>query len=345
MKSIERAAMALVFGRALLSRQGVHAFSSPLAFPRQRVGTVELSSIFRLFSSTKDESSGTKEETRSESTPWNDPRVEARIKTRRRNNNNRFRQHVNPLARQYQQPTELSDEWPTDVFDIVEGRSLHIDIGCGKGGFLLEYASSEYAAKEAYNYLGLEIRPMVAQFAKERSPVHGVQGKTDFLGCNANVDLDRLLTRYHEAATTAEDKLLLTRVSIQYPDPHFKKQHAKRRVVTPELVDVIAKYMPPSSGVVFLQSDIQNVLDDMRDRFAEASKYFEMDEKHQNVEYLPENPLHVPTEREVSVLKKNLPVYRVLFRRTSSPHEPREEDPLDAELRRECQMDLETKTT
>lgn len=303
--------------------------------------------LFSSSSSTRDEqssasstsSNSTWQDDRSSSaarpTPWRDPRVEERIKTRRRNNNNRFRQHVNPLARQYQQPTELSGNWPSDVFDSVENKPLHIDIGCAKGGFLLEYAASEYAAKEKYNYLGLEIRPMVAQFAKERLSIHNLTGKLDFLGCNVNFDLDRLLGRYHQRArptttvtTTASDNknddnamLLLHRVTIQYPDPHFKKQHAKRRVVTPALVNVIAKYMPPLTGVVFLQSDVQTVLDDMRDRFAEASLYFEADVRHDKDEYLPENPLGVPTEREVSVIDKGLPVYRVLFRRTATPYQ------------------------
>ena len=32
-------------------------------------------------------------------------------------------------------------------------------------------------------------------------------------------------------------------VSIQFPDPHFKVRHSKRRVVTPELVATLAKFM------------------------------------------------------------------------------------------------------
>ena len=318
------ALMAMATWKSVVFRRTAAAFfhSSGQPFARQVTAKV------RLFSSTQDERKTSNEEYLTP-TPWNDPHVKARIKTRRRNNNNRFRQHVNPLARQYQQPTELSDVWPNDVFTIVQNRPLHVDIGCGKGGFLLEYAASEFAARESYNYLGLEIRPMVAQFAKERISIHNVQGKLDFLGCNANVDLDRLLTRYHNAAATAEQPLLLTRVSIQYPDPHFKKQHAKRRVVTPQLVDTIAKYMPPSTGLVFLQSDVQNVLDDMRDRFAEASKYFGLHELHHDQEYLTDNPLGVPTERELSVLDKDLPVYRVLFQRTSAPYETKQENSID----------------
>ena len=31
----------------------------------------------------------------------------------------------------------------------------------------------------------------------------------------------------------------------QFPDPHFKNKHKKRRVVQPELVQAVAAHMPP----------------------------------------------------------------------------------------------------
>ena len=48
-----------------------------------------------------------------------------------------------------------------------------------------------------------------------------------------------------------------------------------------------------------------------------GSDYF-MDTIEDLDEYMEENPIGVPTEREVSVLDKDLPVYRTVFRRTSS---------------------------
>jgi tRNA (guanine-N7-)-methyltransferase len=257
--------------------------------------------------------------------PWNNPRVVQSAKKRKRSNNNsaRFRQHVNPLARQYQQPTLLSDDWPADVFDDCS-RPLHLDIGCGKGGFLLDLASQEGddangASATRFNYLGLEIRPLVAQYARERIAVHGLTGRLDFLGCNANVDLERLLRRYQRQydAKAGEPLAALRRVTIQFPDPHFKSHHAKRRVVTPAVVTTLARFMP-AGATVFLQSDVRSVLDDMRQRFRESALYFADSLEDAFDEYLPENILGVPTEREVSVLKKDLPVYRALFTRTST---------------------------
>lgn len=164
-----------------------------------------------------------------------------------------------------------------------------------------------------FNYLGLEIRPAVAQYAQSRIPIHHLEGKVAYLGCNANVDLARILQRYHPSR---EDHRL-TRVSIQFPDPHFKTQHQKRRVVNRSLIETLARYMPTNS-MVFLQSDVQDVLDDMRSRFRESSEYYR-DAVEDTTKYMEENIMGVPTEREVSVLERDLPVYRTVFYRTDQP--------------------------
>jgi tRNA (guanine-N7-)-methyltransferase len=218
----------------------------------------------------------------------------------------RVRQHVNPLSRRYQQPTFLSNEWPKDVLSDVS-LPLHLDIGCGRGGFLLEMAQH----KPDQNYLGLEIRPPIFQYALDRVERRGLTGRLTFVGCNANVDLDRILS-IHESQGGGP----VNTVSIQFPDPHFKSQHAKRRVVNPDLVSTLAKYMPESS-IVFLQSDIKEVLDDMRLRFREQNEYFQ-DDLESTDEYLKENPMGIQTERERSVLEKDLPVYRTILRRTAA---------------------------
>lgn len=243
-------------------------------------------------------SSPSQSETDSERTPWN------RVANTDSKKTSRFRQHVNPLASHYRKQTILPENW-AKLYFIDPTKPLHVDIGCGKGGFLIKYAQSlaeKDDQQEDYNHLGLEIRPNVAEFAKDRVGAYGVEGRVGFIGCNANVDLDRILKEYPGP---------LQLVTIQYPDPHFKAQHAKRRVVTSELVAWIAKHLI-QDGKVFLQSDIQTVLDDMRSRFEDCPEYFE---DCRAGEYIQENPLGVPTEREVSVLEKGLPVYRSLFRR------------------------------
>jgi tRNA (guanine-N7-)-methyltransferase len=269
----------------------------------------------------------------------------------------RFRQHVNPLSRRFQMPTDLPENWPYSDFTNVN-LPLYLDIGCGKGGFLLELVGRRHGqdypdGTDTYmnntrlfadttdewlpptmNYLGLEIRPGVSQYAQNRVEKRGLSGKLSFVGCNANVDLDRLLSLYNEAADNDREEQEgggggvggrnneLKFVSIQFPDPHFKKSHTKRRVVTPALVTTLAKYMNPG-GVVFLQSDIKEALEAMREKFVEDDGlvyFYEHNDNDKKIddgqeEYGLANPLGIPTEREVSVLNQELPIYRTLFLR------------------------------
>lgn len=246
--------------------------------------------------------------------PWNNPDLAEQAKKKK---SVRARQHVNPLARKFQQPTVLSVNWPQDVFQNLS-KPLFLDIGCSRGGFLIDIASER---PDDYNYLGLEIRPIVVYHAKERIAKHNLQGRLDFVGCNANIDLERLLTSLTIDKNTENDdnsisssSYNLQMVTIQFPDPHFKARHSKRRVVTPELVQVLARFMP-TGATIFLQSDIQSVLDEMRLQFREHPEYFQ-DTYESLHEYEAENILGIPTERETSVLERNLPVYRAIFVRT-----------------------------
>lgn len=206
----------------------------------------------------------------------------------------RVRQHVNPLASKFQTPT-ASPEW-NNIY-TQPNLPLHLDIGCARGRFVLKMAQIE----PNWNFLGLEIRePLVV----EANRIRDEMGLTNlhYVFANVNNSLISLLS------TLPQDSL--QKVTIQFPDPWFKNRHAKRRVVQPELVTELAKYLAVG-GIVFLQSDIEFVAVEMGDRFHENPAF----EKLGTTTWLAENPLPVPTERELATQKKGEPVYRALFRK------------------------------
>ncbi|WP_392534883.1 tRNA (guanosine(46)-N7)-methyltransferase TrmB [Nostoc sp. C117] len=209
----------------------------------------------------------------------------------------RVRQHVNPLGKKYQTPVSPLD-W--EKVYPKPNQPLHLDIGCAKGQFLLNLAKIE----SNWNFLGLEIRePLVLEANKLRSQL----GFTNlhYLFCNVNNSLRSLLSSLPPGS--------LQRVTIQFPDPWFKTRHAKRRVVQPELVAELANYLAVG-GFVFLQSDMEFIAVEMRDRFASHPAY----QKMGTGEWLSENPLPVATEREIYTQNKGEPVYRALFERIAN---------------------------
>ncbi len=205
----------------------------------------------------------------------------------------RVRNHVNPLSNKYQTPASPL-AW--DKIYAAPPQPLHLDIGCGKGRFLLSMATLE----PSWNYLGLEIREPLVQDANTWRDELGLTN-LHYLFCNVNNSL-KLLGSLLPGT--------LQRVTIQFPDPWFKNRHSKRRLVQPDLVTELASYLSVG-GVVFLQSDIEALAVEMCDRF-DANPAFQ---KQGTQAWLAENPLPIPTEREKSTLLRGEPVYRALFER------------------------------
>ena len=206
----------------------------------------------------------------------------------------RIRQHVNPLSRKFQHSIVLPD-W-NKVYTNPD-YPLHLDIGCARGGFLLQMAQLQ----PEKNFLGIEIREPLVISANQ---------KKDELGLN---NLHYLFGNINTSASTLLESLptnSLNYITIQFPDPWFKTKHKKRRVVQPELVNTLVNYLV-DGGTVFLQSDIEEVAIEMRDRFSANSFLV----RQHSATWLDSNPLPVPTERELYVLSDNLPVYRVLFQK------------------------------
>jgi tRNA (guanine-N7-)-methyltransferase len=202
----------------------------------------------------------------------------------------RVHQHVNPLAPYYRQAPKAIDL--AEVFPAPD-RPLHLDIGCARGRFILRMA----AVEPEWNFLGVEIRePLV----DEGNRLASEQGLTNlhYSFCNAMLWLDRLIENIPDA--------ILQMVTVQFPDPWFKKKHAKRRMVNAELVETVVTKLAPS-GKIFVQTDIEFLGDEMHELFRSDDRLSEVK--------CSENPFPVKTERELAVEAKDAPVYRYMFKR------------------------------
>ena len=209
-----------------------------------------------------------------------------------------MRQHVNPLSQFFQLPLSLPS---TSILFKESQYPIHLDIGSAKGEFLIELASKF----PKWNFLGLEIREALVSSSERKRQKLELQNLR-FLYCNVNVSLDEWLSDLAFAQ--------LKRVSIQFPDPWFKRKHIKRRVLKKNLLDSIARHMS-KDGELFIQSDILNLIESMTS-VIESSKYF--DRRYvKGAKWLDENPYEASTDRESFVLKKNLPIYRAMYIRNS----------------------------
>jgi tRNA (guanine-N7-)-methyltransferase len=200
----------------------------------------------------------------------------------------RVHQHVNPLAPFYRQAPEPID---LDAVFADPGRPLHLDIGCARGRFLLRMADAE----RGWNFLGVEIREPLVDEANRLASEAGLTS-LHYAFCNAMLWLGWL------AKDVPDD--LLQMVTIQFPDPWFKKKHAKRRMVNAELVETVVDKLA-TNGRIFIQTDIEFLAKEMRKLFTADKRLTER--------WCDSNPFSVKTERELAVEVKQAPVYRYLF--------------------------------
>ena len=209
-----------------------------------------------------------------------------------------MRQHVNHLSQFFQLPLSLPSK---NILFEKSHYPIHLDIGSAKGEFLIELASTD----PKWNFLGLEIRELLVSSSERKRKRLELQN-LKFLFCNVNVSLDEWLSYL--------DYGQLKRVSIQFPDPWFKRKHFKRRVLKTNILNSIAKAMS-KDGEIFIQTDIFKLIDYMTNTIDE-NRYFTR-KNVGDLRSIDKNPYNVKTDREIFSLKKNLLIYRVMYIRNN----------------------------
>jgi len=173
------------------------------------------------------------------------------------------------------------------------GGPLELEIGFGRGVFLIERTQ---AAPDA-RLLGIEIKRKWAYLVEQRLLRLALPNVRVFGG-----DARDILLRLSPDAS-------FERVFMHFPDPWWKKRHAKRRLRGSEMLDSLARLLRPG-GEFFVQTDVEERAEvfvaDLR-----AHHAFDVPEHC----YLQENPYGARSNREKRAIEDGLPVYRILATR------------------------------
>jgi tRNA (guanine-N7-)-methyltransferase len=118
------------------------------------------------------------------------------------------------------------------------GRPVEMEIGCGKGGFILRMARSH----PERNFFGIEWARAFCTYCADRLARWGAH--------NARmVRTDARMLILHRIAPAS-----LTAIHAYHPDPWPKKRHHKRRLFTPEFVEAAVRALIPG-GRWAIQTD------------------------------------------------------------------------------------------
>lgn len=198
-----------------------------------------------------------------------------------------------PLRYEAWAPTPPSGTIELDELIAGEG-PLELDIGFGRGRSLFERAEVSPTSR----VIGLEVKAKLVVAAELRRVSLGLTSLRVF-----RADALDVMRR-------ARPSCRVSRVSVHFPDPWWKKRHAKRRVVNARFLEEAARLLEPG-GHLFIQTDVE-------DRAFEYGRLVSGDPSFERLGasgFFPENPLGARSDREVRALADGLPVYRILARR------------------------------
>ena len=208
-----------------------------------------------------------------------------------------MRQHVNPLSKNFDEIERIPSL--IEMFDDSE-LNLHLDIGCAAGDFLFDLA----LANSNWNYLGIEIRERLVKTAKLKVRDRKIKNLY-FVFANAN----KILNDFQSKFVIKN----LKSISFYFPDPWFKKRHFKRRVIQPELINILSNLMQKGS-LVFIKTDVKDLFDYMDRTISRNINFKKIDKKDFN--YLQSfNPSELQTNREKYAILNELDIFERIYRK------------------------------
>lgn len=180
---------------------------------------------------------------------------------------------------------------PPDWVAVFGGSTgpLELEIGCGAGGFALEYCRRTPTSR----YLAFEWRKKYAREVSHRAQKHGLTNLKVIEG-DAREEVPLL---FPEGSLDA--------IHLQFPDPWWKRAHQKRAILLPDFTAFLLTRLKVGGRFDF-RTDVQ-------ERGVEGLAVLEKAGFHNPLGpgvFHPYDPEEAPSTRERRYLAKNEPVYR-----------------------------------
>lgn len=185
---------------------------------------------------------------------------------------------------------EAPVSWP-DIFG--NGHPVELEIGSGKGLFLLNAAARE----PSRNFLGVEMAKKYAYKSAERIARAGLTNVKVLPG-----DARKFLHEFVPAES-------VTALHIYFPDPWWKTRHRKRRVFCEPFVIDVARALS-AQGDFHFATDVQEYFGVMRELMSEHPEFLPQVEPEPKT---PEHELDYLTNFERKYRIEGRPIYRAHY--------------------------------
>ncbi len=178
---------------------------------------------------------------------------------------------------------------PDDPF--LNNKTLHMEIGCGKGGFICELARQN----PDISYIAVEKISNVIVTALERAKAEGLENIRFIMS-----DAAKVCEKLPEHS--------IGRLYLNFSDPWPKKGYAKRRLTHRGFLEKYKRILSPD-GAIFFKTDNRGLFDFSLEEFAEENFRLEaLTYDLHNSEYAVGN---IMTEYEKNFVGMGIPINRV----------------------------------
>ncbi len=166
---------------------------------------------------------------------------------------------------------------------------LELEIGCGAGGFAVEYARRHPKVR----YVAFEWRKKYAREVLARAQKHQLTN-VKVIEADARAEIPRLFAKGSLAA-----------IHLQFPDPWWKRAHQKRAIVQPDFARLLYELLEPG-GRFDMRTDVGERAQQMLEVLEAAGFHNPLGPGV----FHPYDPEEVPSTRERRYLVTGQPVFR-----------------------------------
>ena len=204
--------------------------------------------------------------------------------------------------RPYEDAPRLPEGDRVDARTLVKGEWLELEVGPGRGGFVIERLEAEPRC----GVIGLEVRRKWAAIVDARVAKRGLGARGRVFAEDAKHALPRL----------GPDGVL-ARAYLHFPDPWWKKRHTKRLVMGDVFLAEIARLVAPG-GELFVQTDVEERAAQYEAQIL-ACGWFDPAGDAPGSPRIADHAFVARSPRERRAIADGLPVHRMLFKRNAVP--------------------------
>lgn len=188
----------------------------------------------------------------------------------------------------------------------AQGRSMegpvHVEIGSNRGRFLKGLARLH----PTHSVLGIELRRRFVEVLNEELAAEG-PANAHILDADARLALPLIFADQHVA-----------RFYVLFPDPWWKRRHAKRRLLEPTFLSLLADKIKPD-GLLIIKTDVEPYAESVAQLLAQSRRWRRLEPGDP---LWPQDEAQWPqTTRERKILNKGLPTWHLYATPTGETQE------------------------